>query len=98
MKTKTFAPSGADTVQLAATAASASVSLDPNSSVVRVFNAGPNIAYLQFGGTGVTSTTAKMPIAAGNTELFTKGVQAKVAAICDTGNTATLFFTAGEGL
>ena len=98
MKTKTFAPSGVDTVQLAATAASASVSLDPNASVVRVVNTGPNIAYLQFGGTGVAATTAKMPIVVGAVELFTKGMQPKVAAICDTGNTATLFFTTGEGI
>jgi hypothetical protein len=98
MTLKTFAPSGADTVQLSATAASSRVAVDSLSSVVRVLNAGPNTAYLQFGDGSVSSTTAKMPIPVGSTELFTKGSATNVAAICDTGNTAVLYFTPGEGI
>jgi hypothetical protein len=39
-----------------------------------------------------------MPIPVGSTELFTKGSAPNVAAICDAGNTAVLFFTPGEGI
>lgn len=95
---KTFAPNGADTVQLSASAASASVPVDPFSNVVRVLNTGPNLAYIRFGAAGVASTTARLPLPVGAAELFTKGNAAYVAAICDSGNTATLFFTAGEGI
>ena len=91
-------PSGLDTVQLSASASSSNVALDVTSSVVRVYNAGPNLAYIRFGPVGTTSTTAKMPIPVGATELFTKGIAPAVAAICDGGNTAVLFFTAGEGI
>lgn len=95
---KTFAPSGADTVQLSATASTSSVSVEQFSSVVRVLNAGPNMAYLAFGVAGQTANTAKMPIPVGAAELFTKGIATTAAAICDAGNTAVLFFTPGEGI
>lgn len=95
---KTFAPSGANTVQLAATAASASVAIDQYSSVVRVLNTGPNMAYINFGVAGTTSTTAKLPLPVGAVELFTKGIATTAAAICDAGNTALIFFTPGEGI
>lgn len=99
MTIKTFMPSGYDTVQLSANGtASATVAVDPNSAVVRVYNAGPNLAYIRFGSATDAATTAKIPIAIGSTELFTKGQQPNVAAICDAGNTAVLFFTAGEGI
>lgn len=91
-------PSGADSVQLSASATSSNVAIDANSAVVRVVNFGPNTAYIQFGNAGVVSTAAKMPIPSGATELFTKGQLANVAAICDTGNTALLSFTPGEGI
>lgn len=98
MTIKTFAPSGLDTVQLAATASTGSVAIDRNSNVVRVLNAGPNLAYICFGNGSISATTAKIPLPVGAAELFTKGAQDHAAAICDTGNTATLFFTAGEGI
>jgi hypothetical protein len=95
---KTFSPnSAADTAQLSAGTTSARVALDVNSAVVRVLNAGPSLAYLQFGDGSVTSTNAKMPIPVGATELFTKGTLSHAAAIVDSGS-AVLYFTPGEGI
>lgn len=98
MAIKTFAPNGANTAQLSASATSSSVALDQFSAAVRVLNAGPDLAYLQFGDSTVTSSNSRMPIPVGTTELFTKGAQTHVAAICDATKTATLYFTSGEGI
>jgi len=97
MTLKTFAPSGADTVLLAAGVASARVQLDPNSSVTRVVNDGASTAFLHFGDVNVVSTLTKMPIKAGATESFTSGSSSYVAAITASGTT-NLYFTNGEGL
>lgn len=94
---KTFMPNGADTVAIAATTASARVALDQYSNAVRVVNAGAADAFLHFGDSTVTATTAKMPIRAGATETLTKGAATHVAAICASGST-TMYFTSGEGL
>lgn len=98
MLIKTFAPTGAVTVRLAATSASSSAAVDQFSSVVRVVNAGPDLAYLQFGDASVASDANRMPIPVGSTELFSKANMTHVAAICDATKTATLYFTSGEGL
>lgn len=97
MKTKTFAPSGANTVLLACTTTSTRVQLDVNSSVVRVYNPSATLGYIQFGDANVQADNAKMPIPPGDIELFTKGTAAWVAGICDSG-TANLLFTVGEGM
>lgn len=98
MTIKTFMPNtAADTAQLSAGTSSGRVALDKNSSVVRVLNAGPSLAYLQFGDSTVTASNAKMPIPSGSTELFTKGLNTHVAAIVDSGS-AVLYFTPGEGI
>lgn len=97
MTLKTFAPSGADTVTLAAATTSARAQLDPNSSTVRVVNDGTATAFLQFGDSNVASSAAKMPIKAGETETFTKGANTHVAAVTASGTT-NLYFTNGEGL
>lgn len=94
---KTFAPNGSDTATMVATTASASVSIDAHSNSVRVVNTGAAMAFLRFGATSATATTADMPIASGATETFTKGSADKVAAITASG-TATLYFTSGEGM
>lgn len=96
--TKKFMPSGLDTVTIAAAAASASAALDQHSDVVRVQNKGPNEVFIHFGDAAVTSTTAKMALASGATEIITKGKATHVAAICAATETATVRFTAGEGV
>lgn len=95
---KTFMPTDADTVSIAATITSARVALDQYSSVVRVQNKGPGEVFIQFGSGTVVSTTAKMGIASGATETFTKGAATHVAAVCAGADTATVRFTNGEGL
>lgn len=96
MTLKAFAPAG-PTVQIAATTASASVALDPYSAVVRVFNAGPNIAFIRFSIGASTAVLTDMPVNVGATERFTDATSNMVSAICETG-TAKLYFTNGEGL
>lgn len=99
MNVKTFAPNLAiNTAQLAASATSSRVALDQFSSAVRVLNAGPDLAYIHFGGATVTADNARMPIPVGSTELFTKANLTHVAAVCDATKTATLYFTSGEGI
>lgn len=94
---KTFGPTGDDTVLLSATAVSARAALDPSNSVVRLYNAGPDTAYVVFGNAGIAATTAKMPMPSGSVETFSKGPATNVAAICDSGKSAALYFTVGEG-
>lgn len=93
----TFAPNGQNTAQLVASTTTARVAIDKNSAAVRVVNAGPNIAFLNFGDSTVTADNAKMPLPVGNTELFTKALATHVAAIVETGS-ATLYITSGEGI
>jgi hypothetical protein len=98
MTIKTFTPDGAATTTIAGAAASASATLSQFSNCVRVYNAGPNKAFIRFG-TGVTTALATdMPIAPNSTEVFTKGATTTVAGICSGVETATLYFTCGEGL
>lgn len=99
MTIKTFAPNPAiNTAQLSASATSSRVALDQFSAAVRVLNAGPDLAYIHFGGAAVAADNAKMPIPVGSIELFTKANATHVAAICDATKTATLYFTSGEGI
>lgn len=94
---RTFSP-GSATVKIAAGAASASVAVNPNASVIRVVNTASAPVFLEFGGSAVTASAASsMPILAGASETFTKGARDYVAAICPAG-TGDVFFTAGEGL
>lgn len=97
MTIKTFMPSGADTVLLAAGTTSARAQLDVNSRAVRVVNDGAVTAFIHFGDGNVTANTAKMPIKAGATETFTTGTATNVAAVTASGTT-NLYFTNGEGL
>jgi len=97
MTLKTFMPSGADTVLLAAGTTSSRVPLDQFSEAVRVVNDGTATAFLHFGDVTVTANTAKMPIKAGATETFTTGTASYVAAVTASGTT-NLYFTNGEGL
>lgn len=95
---KTFQPNGSDTVTLAASSTNAAAALDQFSHAVRVHNKGPSECFINFGLVGVVSTTAKMPVASGATETFTKGNLTHVAVICAGTDTATVRFTSGEGL
>lgn len=95
-----FLPRVAGTVSIAATTASASVSVaaaNVQSPHVSIYNAGPNTAFVRWGvGAQTAVATTDMPIPSGATKTYTKGTADTFAAICATG-TATIYFTPGEG-
>lgn len=73
-----------------------------SASQIRVYNAGPNPAFIRWGivaqGAVTASATTDMIIPVGNTETFNKGTGTDTfAAICSAAQTATLYVTAGEG-
>lgn len=93
-----------NTVSIAATVASGVVAISaprannpeiPGS--MRVYNAGPDMAYIRQGPSATVATSVDLPVPAGNTEIFQMlGDTAQVAAICPT-STATIYFTPGQG-
>ena len=88
----------ADTITMAVTATSSeTTALRDQGNQVRLYNAGPNVAFIRFGVTALTATTADMPIPAGAVEVLTKGGASRAAAICAGTGTATLYLTVGEG-
>lgn len=108
MNVQPFAPDFAKTKSISATSTTASATLDAldvNSStniggfsVMRVVNVGPNTAFIRWGVGAQTALTTDMPVLAGTVETFTKGNSTDtVAAICASGQTATIYVTCGEG-
>jgi hypothetical protein len=94
---KPFAP-GASTANIPAGTTSANVALSANAYAVLVYNSGTVPAFIQFGDSSVTATTAaSLPIPPGAWRILAKGSAGYVAAIVASG-TATVYFTAGEGL
>lgn len=96
-----FTPSGADTATLNAGTSTGSVALPTatgsGGQSVRVHNAGDGLAFIQFGGSTVEATTAKMPIPAGAVETFQVSPQATHVAAITASGTHTLYFTGGQG-
>lgn len=70
---------------------------------VRIYNGGPDTAFIRFGSSTVNATTADVPIPSGAIEVMTFTVPDQVttgaymAAITASG-TATLYFTTGVGI
>ena len=99
--TEVFNPTGNNTVSIAGTSTSGSVTLkDPiagNSPNVRIYNAGPNAAFVRWGVGAQTAVATDMPIAAGEIEVFYKGQADTFAAICAATETAKVYFTPGTG-
>jgi hypothetical protein len=92
-----FSPANGATVKLTVTSISSSSALTLHQTV-KVYNFGPNKAFIRYGIGAQTALTTDMPVAPGNTELFTLPAQiATIAAVCDTGETATVYCTPGEG-
>lgn len=76
-------------------------------TTVRVYNEGPNTAFVNFGISDVTATIGAdkatgtgLPCAAGRETGFRlkTATVTHLAAICDTGDTAQLFITMGDGI
>lgn len=93
-----FSPANGATKKLTVTSNSSSDTFAGVHQTVKVYNFGPNKAFIRYGNGAQTALTTDMPIAPGNTEIFTLPPQVTtVAAICDTGETATVYATPGEG-
>jgi len=76
-------------------------------TTIRVYNEGPGTAFVNFGGSDVTATIGAdkatgtgIPVAAGRETGFRlkNALATHMAAICDTGDTAQLFVTMGDGI
>lgn len=93
---KPFAPNAPTITLSATTTSSENTTLPADCAQIRVHNAGPNVAFMRWGNVALTAVTTDMPIAVGATEVFTKGSNKRIAAICGTG-TATIYVTPGEG-
>nr|CRH05510.1 conserved protein of unknown function [Candidatus Magnetococcus massalia] len=98
MTTKIFTPG--PTAALAATETTSRVALPGAGSQVRVVNSSENMAFIQFGDSAVEATTGAIPLPAGLVEVFSNplNTNSHVAAICASGETASLYFTTGDGV
>lgn len=93
-----FTPQYASTVTLSATSANTQGTFTLPASVVRVYNAGTNKVFIRFGSGAQTATTTDMPVAPSTVEVFSKNpTDLGIAAICAATETATVYFTPGEG-
>lgn len=99
--TDIFTPTGS-TVSISATQTTGSVSLtDPvagNSPNVRIWNSGASTAFIRWGVGAQTAVTTDLPLGSGQVENFFKGQADTFAAICASGQTATVYFTPGTGI
>jgi hypothetical protein len=86
------------TATLSVTATSSNAALGGTGSQVVFQNAGPNTAFVAFGSSTVTATTAGFPVLNGQSLQLTRPADAThMAAICASTQTATLYATPGEG-
>lgn len=94
------------TAKIAATQTTSQATLPTVGNNVIIYNAGPNTAYVSIGNTSVTATvpttagTGSMPVPIGFyafTISRSADIDVTVAAICDTGNTASIYFSVGNG-
>lgn len=88
-----------DTVNIAATGASASVALPNASSQVMVtVPAGGELTFVRFGASTVTAAVASAtPVNPGTSVVFTVAATATHAAAITGGGSSTVYFTAGDG-
>lgn len=87
-----------DAVDVSSTPTPASSGPSGGHSVLRITNAGPNAARVRWGVGAQTAIATDMLVLAGNTEVFSKAGDADtVAAICASGQTASIDITCGEG-
>ena len=85
------------TQTLSATQSSGSKSIDRDDPQIRICNAGGSTAFIRWGVGAQTAVTTDMPMLSGTVEVFNKGIADTIAAICASGQTATLYLTLGNG-
>ena len=100
MSSNAFVPLYQGTSQIAATAASARVALaESDERNIEISNAGPDTVFVELGGSSVAAVAASgYPILAGQSKVV-RNVQKHTyaAAICAATQTATVYFTCGDG-
>lgn len=67
-------------------------------SVIRVYNAGTQLAFGRWGTGAQTATTSDMPLVPGVVELFSKSWADDTFAAITSSSTATIYITCGEGV
>ena len=107
----TFAPAQTKTVPISVTSTAATTQVQAAGSStqstmkkLRIYNAGPNVAFILGGnsspGTAAAPTSfaspGDLPIAPGSVEVFQMPVS-HLSCVCKSGETATLYVTPGEG-
>lgn len=93
-----FKPGATATLPVTATSANVQV-IDSPPGDIRIYNAGPNTAFLNFGvDNTVTATTGHYPVPAGVVEMIRYTNKTRfIAAIAAGSGTATVYLTGGEG-
>lgn len=76
-----------------------------NGSRLRIFNAGPNTVFINFGGSSVAAAipvedtpAAGIPIPSGMVEVYEVGALTYIAAICAAAESAVIYLTSGDGV
>lgn len=106
-----FSPSVGTTKTLSATNTSSSVTFDAKDvsasttnagvigghCVMRVYNAGTQLAFARWGTGAQTATTSDMPLVPGVVEVFSKAWPDNTFAAITASSTATIYITCGEG-
>jgi hypothetical protein len=96
--TKPFEPEVGKTVKISATTSNAQGTIQVAYGQIRVYNAGPSIAFFRTGVGAQTAVAASdMPLIPGAVESFTVPAgHTGAAAICESGS-ATIYVTSGYG-
>ena len=99
IEVSTFLAAG-PTVVVAATTVSGSVTIAPGASTnaisVRVYNDGPNLAFIAIGKGATTASAVNIPLPVGAVEMLGKNANDTFAVVTLTG-TANVYFTPGHG-
>ena len=66
-------------------------------SIVRIYNQGPNTAFVRWGVGAQTAILTDLPLPSGDIETFDKGIADTFASICSAGSSAIVFFAVGRG-
>jgi len=94
-----FSVATADGQNLTASTSSAATSIDASgaSDNVMVYNSSPVTIFIKCGTSGVTATTASMPVLAGEKGTYYKGSATHIALLAASGSGQTIWVKAGEG-
>lgn len=94
-----FSPVAAYSISATDSSGSNNTTVDGSAPVVRLYNKGTGEVFVGWGTTNqaVTTSAYKVSVGAGSTEVFNKGPATKIAAVCATGETATLRIVVGVG-